>query len=217
MIVRERLGAGQGYDTNLNEDTPFGYIYRMDTSHRHYGPDQPIHQHYSAAEVDKSGDQHAFPRYAMMVLSNVTYVGADKPLWFEGYVSEDTAQRFKGSSLEGAVIRFRFGTFGFDHLAHRWFSRFLSGSSEAYPHGSAVVGRVRHLSLSHDCHAGSKRLVSLQFEPLQDVLQTLTLARNAEDPPMTLFWGPEPGKDPNGGRLFAQDTVQQVIFDDVLL
>jgi hypothetical protein len=96
QTVRERLGVDQGYETNLGDDTPFGYIYRMDTSHRHYGPDQPIHQHFlTATEVVKSEEQHTFPRYAMMVLSNATYIGADKPLWFEGCVSEDTAQRFE--------------------------------------------------------------------------------------------------------------------------
>lgn len=189
----------------------------MDTSHRHYGPDQPIHQHFPRAEVDTNEEQHTFPRYAMMVLSNATYVGADKPLWFEGYVSEDTAQRFKESSLEGTVVRFRFGTFSFDHLVHAWFSRFLSGSSEDYPHESAIVGRVRHLAVSHDCHARSKYPVSLQLEPLQDVLQSLTLSRNAEDPPMTLFWGPEPGEQPERGGPFGQDAFQQVIINDMLL
>jgi hypothetical protein len=202
----------------LRHTWTLGYIYRMDTSHRHYGPDQPIHQHFlTATEVVKSEEQHTFPRYAMMVLSNATYIGADKPLWFEGCVSEDTAQRFEESSLEGTVIRFRFGTFSFDHLAHAWFSRYMSGSTEAYPHGSAIVGRVRHLALLHDGCGDSKRLVSLQFEPLQDVLQTLTLSRNAQDPPMTLFWGPEPGKEPEHSRFFEQDAFQQVIFNDVLL
>ncbi|KAI8142170.1 hypothetical protein BJV82DRAFT_149229 [Fennellomyces sp. T-0311] len=191
--IEEVLDAEQGYNTKLNDPTPFGYVFRIDSPYRRFGPDQPIHQYPEQTN-------QAFPSYAMMVLTNVTYVASDAPIFLEGRVSSDTGRRLHKQPLTSAPVTFQFSTYAFDPLLNTWFQRFQSGDE-------SLQGRVTNIHVHH--HKKPQPLVQMQIEPIPGLVQTLKLANNAGSHPIQVSWGPP--------RSSAKEAAfHQIVMGDVL-
>ncbi|KAI9310355.1 hypothetical protein BX666DRAFT_1271020 [Dichotomocladium elegans] len=187
--VKESLDIPQGYNTQLTKPIPFGYIHHIDAPFRRFGPDQPIHQ--------EGNEKEDFPDYAMMVLSNVTYLGTSAPLYFEGALSPDVAARLRSSSLKGAPISFSFTTYALDTAEHAWFRKFFS---ESDLHGRVTVASLRDSSDKED-----HPIIALTVEPVPGLVQRLSLATNARQPVDQVFWGP-----------MREDAFHQIVMGDVL-
>ena len=166
-----------------------GYVFRMDSPFRRFGPDQPIHQHPEHANQE-------FPTYAMMVLSNITFIASDAPILLEGQVSADTSHRLHKQPLTSSPVTFQFSTYAFDQLLNNWFKRFQSGDEP-------LRGRVTQIHVHR-----KKNVVQMQIEPIPGLIQTLKLANNAASEPLLVFWG-TPSSSPDA-------AFHQIVMGDVL-
>ncbi|KAF7721760.1 hypothetical protein EC973_004154 [Apophysomyces ossiformis] len=180
----------------------------MENGHRQFRPDQPIHQ-----KEELTDD---FPRYAMMVLSNVSYRSARDPLHFKGYVSKHTAKKLQKKSLEGKRMNFRFSTYAFDNTNQSWFLRFLSGA--LYPEPNTIAGRIRSVSVMDSATNKKRKEVELTMDPIPELVQTLSYAVNSASEPLRLFWGGEEGERSPCVKSddYSQDAFDQLVMSDVL-
>ncbi|KAG0178641.1 hypothetical protein DFQ28_004052 [Apophysomyces sp. BC1034] len=177
----------------------------MESVHREFRPDQPIHQ--SSEMTDD------FPRYAMMVLSTVVYRSANEPLYFRGFVSKRTAKRMMKKPLNGKRMNFRFSTYRFDERNESWFLRFVSG--DLYPEPNTVAGRVRSSAVISS--NGKKKEVEMLIDPIPGLVQTLSLADDSETEPIQVFWGGEEEREPCVKTdIHYQDAFDQLVMSDVL-
>ncbi|KAI9495991.1 hypothetical protein BDB00DRAFT_811311 [Zychaea mexicana] len=207
--IKEVLDSDQGYDTDLSDPTPFGYIFRIDAPFRRFGPDQPIHQHNHPREDE--GDDQSFPSYAMMVLKNVTYISAEAPIYFEGYVSIDALHRLRKRSLTNSPVTFQFSTYSLNQVLESWFLKFQSGSESN--DNSDLRGRITDVRVVEP--KGKKEddgtwrpLVQMEISPIPGLLQVLSYKEGVKDEPIEVFWGPSSSSKKNKDlELVVSSTV----------
>ncbi|KAI9270662.1 hypothetical protein BDA99DRAFT_534771 [Phascolomyces articulosus] len=224
--IKEVLDSQQGYDTDLSDPTPFGYVFRIDAPFRRFGPDQKIHQHNKPKQDDDDDNpQSSFPKYAMMVLKNITYLSAEDPIYLEGYVSVDATHRLRKRSLMGSPITFQFSTYALDQVLQTWYQRFQTSGENA----NGIRGRMTGLRIVEKndklMDDGTLRpLVQMQISPIPGLVQTLLYKEGVNDEPMTVFWGPAK-KDPKeasaiiiNNKLIKDKTAafHQIVMGDVL-
>lgn len=169
----------------------------MEGTFRRFLPDQPVHQQQQ--QQNDTGIEQEFPDYVLTVLSNVNYTAADAPIYFEGLVSRSTFMQLDHHSLRRAAIMLQFTTYAFDEASQSWFRRFYSGDRLRGRVGEALVDPV---------DAGERFKLVLRIDPLPGLMQRLWLARNAEETPRGVFWGPKP-EDTN-------EKFQQIVMNDIV-
>jgi hypothetical protein len=154
-----------------------GYIHSAYTPFIRLPADQEIRQ------GESFGSRLPYvPNFALAVLSEFKYNGPQEPIFLRGRVSPKTVQCYPKLKPE-YPITLKFSTFDYDHAAYQWFQHTLSGP--AYPNVKEITGTIRSVRMIG-------RDLQLLIDPLQELVQYISVADTVKFGSVEYGWGPAP-------------------------